>query len=76
MDKGFVEHFDEPAMNLCLYGFLFLMKVEQEVQIVEILLFLGTINVVRTVLRTVQLKIETNFPPISKAVTPRLLLNH
>ena len=24
MDKGFVKHFDEPAMNLCLYGFLHL----------------------------------------------------
>ena len=22
MDKGLVEHFNEPAMNLCLYGFL------------------------------------------------------
>ena len=22
MDKSLVEHFDEPAMNLCLYGFL------------------------------------------------------
>ena len=22
MDKGLVEHFDEPAMNLCLYGLL------------------------------------------------------
>ena len=21
IDKGLVEHFDEPAMNLCLYGF-------------------------------------------------------
>ena len=22
MDRGLVEHLDEPAMNLCLYGFL------------------------------------------------------
>ena len=55
---------------------VYLIKVEQEVQIAEILSFLGTINVVRTVLRIMQLKIRTNCPQISKAVTSRLLLNH
>ena len=28
MDKGLVEHFDVPAMNLCLYGFLCIFGIQ------------------------------------------------
>ena len=28
MDRGLREHFDEPAMNLCLYGFLCIFGIE------------------------------------------------
>ena len=28
IDKGLVEHFDEPAMNLCLYGFLCIFGIQ------------------------------------------------
>ena len=28
MDKDLVEHFDEPAMNLCLYGFLCIFGIQ------------------------------------------------
>ena len=28
MDRGLVEHLDEPAMNLCLYGFLCIFGIQ------------------------------------------------
>ena len=28
MDSGLVEHLDEPAMNLCLYGFLYIFRIQ------------------------------------------------
>ena len=28
IDKGLEEHFDEPAMNLCLYGFLCIFGIQ------------------------------------------------
>ena len=28
IDKGLVEHLDEPAMNLCLYGFLCIFGIQ------------------------------------------------
>ena len=28
IDRGLVEHLDEPAMNLCLYGFLFIFGIQ------------------------------------------------
>ena len=33
MDKGLVEHFDEPAMNLCLYGLLCIFGIQYVRQI-------------------------------------------
>ena len=27
MDRGLVEHLDEPAMDLCLYGFLCIFEI-------------------------------------------------
>ena len=28
MDRGLVEHLDEPAMNVCLYGFLYIFGIQ------------------------------------------------
>ena len=37
MDKGLVEHFDEPAMNLCLYGFLCIFGIQYNIRQIELL---------------------------------------